>query len=73
MIMTANLLLLCHINHLFTLLRLSGVLVVVIDAFHGCWLLFGGGCGRHVLLASLLGGSGHLLGSCQCSLAGGVV
>ena len=34
------------------------MLVVVVDAFHGRWSLFGSGCGHRVLLASLLGGRG---------------
>ena len=46
---------------------------MVIDAFDGRWLSFGGGCGHHVLLALLLGGHGRSLGSCQCSSAARVV
>ena len=40
------------------------MLVVVVDAFHGHWSLFGSGCGCPMLLASLLDSCGCLLGSC---------
>ena len=63
----------CHVIRSLTALRLLGVLVVVVDAFHGCWSSFGSGCGHHVSLASLLGGRGRLLGSFRRSSAGGVV
>ena len=63
----------CYVIRSLTALRLLGVLVVVVDAFHGRWLSFGSGCGCRVLLASLLGSCGRLLGSCRRSSAGGVV
>ena len=63
----------CHVARSFTLLGLWGVLVVVVGAFRRRWLSFWGGCVWCVVLLSLLGGRGRLLGGCRPSWADGVV
>ena len=46
---------------------------MVVGAFRGRWSSFEGGCVRCVLLLSLLGDRGRLLGGCRPSWAAGVV
>ena len=49
------------------------MLVVAVGAFRGRWSSFEGGCVGCVVLLSLLGGRGRLLGGCRPSWAAGVV